>query len=73
MRQVAPVQSRNQARAKTYMDPRLDTAMHVFVRTNAARIPLQPTYRGLYSLVEKWAKYIKIDINGKVTAPPSID
>jgi cleavage and polyadenylation specificity factor subunit 1 len=66
MRQVAPAQSRNQSFAPTYMDPRLETATHVFVRTDAVKTPLQPTYRGPYQVVEKRGKYYKVNLNGKV-------
>ena len=66
MRQVAPAQSRTHTNSNTYMDPRLETATHVFVRTDAVKTPLQPTYRGPYPVVEKRAKYFKVDINGKI-------
>ena len=66
MRQVAPAQSRNHTHANTYIDPRLETATHVFVRTDAVKTPLQPTYRGPYPITEKRAKFFKVEINGKV-------
>ena len=72
MRQVAPAQSRNFTHTKTYMDPKLETATHVLVRTDAVKTPLQPTYRGPYPVLEKRAKYYKVDINGK-TDSISID
>jgi cleavage and polyadenylation specificity factor subunit 1 len=66
MRQVAPAQSRAHRGNNSYLDPKLEVATHVFIRTDAVKSPLQPTYRGPFPVVEKRAKYYKVEANGKV-------
>lgn len=66
MRQVALAQSRNQTNSNIYMDSSLETPTQVFVRTDAVRTPLRPTYRVPYSVMEKIANWFKIDIDDKV-------
>jgi cleavage and polyadenylation specificity factor subunit 1 len=66
MRRVAPAQSRNRTQTKSYMDPKLETATHVFVRIDAVRTPLQAPYQGPFQILEKRAKFFKININGRI-------
>lgn len=72
MQQVAPAQSRQTTHTNSYIDPKLEAATHVFIRTDAVKRPLQPTYRGPYKVLEKRAKYFKVELEGR-TDSISID
>ena len=64
MHDLKPVQLRPQA-VKTYLPKDLSTCMHTYVRTDAAHTPLQPTYTGLYRIIQRHDKHFTLDIHGR--------
>ena len=65
MRKLQAVPPRYQPRNNTYTNKELFTCTHVFVRTDAIRKPLQPTYAGPFRVIDRAAKYFTIDLNGR--------
>lgn len=65
IRSLQPVPFRKPHQSQVFVSPYLETATHVFVRNDAARRPLQPTYTGPFKVIARAPKYYKLDINGK--------
>ncbi len=64
MRQLAPAPTRPHERS-TQLHKDLSSCTHVFVRCDHVQKPLQPPYKGPYLVLERAAKYYKLDVNGK--------
>ncbi|GJQ65322.1 hypothetical protein Trydic_g7438 [Trypoxylus dichotomus] len=60
---MKPVPSQNHSQQKPFVHPELFTATHVFIRHDAHRKPLQPTYDGPYPVMQRSAKYVTIFFN----------
>lgn len=72
LQDIKPVQTSKHTSRSVFVEQRLNTCSHVFVRTDAVRTPLQPTYKGPFPVSERRDKYFKIIIkNLKVSV--SID
>ena len=50
---------------KTYVDSHLKQCKHVFIRNDAVRSLLQPTYDGPFKVVQRTPKYFKVICNAK--------
>ena len=64
MQLLRPAHTRVQETA-IYLPPALDTATHIFLRTDSVRQPLQQPYTGPYKVLRRMAKTFVIDRNGK--------
>lgn len=53
------------AESTTFIDNCLNTTRVVFIRTDAVRKPLQLSYKGPFTVIERFEKYFKINMNGK--------
>lgn len=53
------------AKSTPFIDKCLNATRAVFVRMNAVRKPLQPPYEGPFIVIERFAKYLKINMNAK--------
>lgn len=60
VRELKPVPFRHHSKRSVYVHPELMKATHVFVRHNAVRRPLQPTYDGPFAVVSRTDKVFKI-------------
>ena len=58
-------ESRFQTNQKTYVDPKLSRCKFVFIRNDATRSPLQPTYDGPYKVLQRTPKYFKVLRNSR--------
>ena len=50
---------------KSYVDPQLYHCRHVFIKNDAVRPPLHPTYNGLFKVLYGTPKYFKVLKNCK--------
>ena len=58
-------ESRFPTNQKTYVDPKLSRCKYVFIRNDATRSPLQPTYDGPYKVLQRIPKYFKVQRNSR--------
>lgn len=63
MSSIKPTQPSHHGKSSVFVDQHLSTCSHVFVRVDAVRTPLQPTYNGPYKVVERKEKFFKLFIN----------
>lgn len=61
-KQIRPVPTRHHSFANVFVHPELPVATHVFVRHDAVRKPLQPTYDGPYKVLNAGEKFFKLDL-----------
>ena len=64
MHQLRPVPPRLQS-PPSHVPPNLSTCIHVFVRHDAIRKPLDPPYDGPYQSLHRHLKHFLLDIHGK--------
>ena len=64
MTHLRPTPTRPQHK-HTHVHPELSTCTHVFVRVDAVKKPLQPSYNGPYRVIKQTVKSFVIEINGK--------
>ena len=64
MHQLRPVPPRLQS-PPSHVPPNLSTCTHVFVRHDAIRKPLDPSYDGPYQIIRRHEKHVLPDIQGK--------
>ena len=62
MRDITPAQSRPITKQNSQIDPRLETATHVFVHNETKR-GLENNYKGPYKVLEKHEKYFKVQLD----------
>lgn len=60
LQDVKPIQTARHTSRSVFFEQRLNTCSHVFVRNDAVRTPLQPTYNGPFPVLERRDKYFKI-------------
>jgi cleavage and polyadenylation specificity factor subunit 1 len=65
MNDVGPAQSRPTHSSAGYLDSKLKTATHVFVRVDRVRRPLEAPYEGPFEVVLRSANYFTIRRRGK--------
>jgi hypothetical protein len=65
MNTVGPANSRIQDSGRNYIDSKLQTASHVFIRTDAVKGPLQQPYRGPYKVLARAEKYYTVQLEHK--------
>ena len=63
---LKPTPVRNPTPRSVYIDRKLSTCSHVFVRHDAVKIGLQRPYDGPYKVLQRTDKYFKINLNGIV-------
>ena len=67
MSKLRPSTPGSHAKNKTfYVSKDLQTCTHVFIRHDAVGTPLQQPYDGPYEVMNRSAKYYKININGRL-------
>ncbi|CAN8014511.1 unnamed protein product, partial [Ixodes persulcatus] len=64
MRAIRPVHSRSQQPHALYVPNDLMTSSHVFVRRDTVRKQLECPYDGPFRVMDRHAKYFRLDING---------
>ena len=57
-----PCQQTYNTSRTTYVPPDLNSASHVFIRTDAAKLPLTPPYTGPYKVIQRREKCFKLQI-----------
>jgi hypothetical protein len=62
MHDLMPAETRRGSHRSPYIDPKMETATHAFIRTDAYKRPLQSVYKGPYKILEKHNKYFKIQL-----------
>lgn len=67
MRNLQPAPTVRHGTRKIFVHKDLTTSSHVFLRNDAVRKPLQPTYTGPYRVIERNNKFFKIVVKGKDT------
>lgn len=72
MRKLTPVPASNHHTGKFFIHPELDKCTHVFVRRDAVRKPLEPTYDGPYRVRNRTTKHFTLHIAGR-SATVSVD
>lgn len=65
MKQLQPATPRTSPATNTFVSQDLDTCTHVYVRVDATRKPLQPTYTGPYRVIRRTRKNVVISRNCK--------
>ncbi|XP_063545738.1 uncharacterized protein LOC134753730 [Cydia strobilella] len=65
MRKLQPSPVARHGTHKVFVHKDLATSTHVFLRNDAVRKPLQPTYTGPYQVIERGDKFFKILLKGK--------
>ena len=60
---LKPTPVRKPAPRSVYVDRKLSTCSHVFVRHNAVKIGLQRPHDGPYKVLQRTDKYFKINFN----------
>lgn len=65
MRKLRPTPAVRHGTNKVFVHKDLATSSHVFLRNDAVRRPLQPTYTGPYRVIEAGDKFFKIAVKGK--------
>ncbi|XP_054267146.1 uncharacterized protein LOC128989292 [Macrosteles quadrilineatus] len=60
VKSIRPVPFRHHHKRSIFIHPDLMTSSHVFIRHNAIRKPLQPTYEGPFKVVSRGDKYFNI-------------
>lgn len=60
-----PETTDHNTRRVVFVDPRLSTSTHAFVRVDAVRAPLQAPYTGPHRILRHGNKTCKMEINGK--------
>ena len=61
MSEVKPVPVQHNNSTKTFVHQNLPTATHIFIRHDAVRKPLQPTYDGPYKILSRQDKHFDVD------------
>ena len=66
MRDIRPVEPRDApATRATHVAPALQSATHVFIRTDAVKKPLQPPYTGPHPVISRAEKHFVVNVNGR--------
>ena len=65
MNEVGPAQSRPAQTSEGYLDPKLKTATHVFVRVDRVRRPLEAPYEGPFEVVLRTPTHYTLKRRGK--------
>ena len=61
-----PCQQTYSTSRTTYVPPKLDSASHVFIRTDAAKPPLTPPYTGPYKVIQRREKSFQVQVRNKL-------
>ncbi|XP_064479173.1 uncharacterized protein LOC135392389 [Ornithodoros turicata] len=64
--QLCPSPTRRRLRNHPFISPELESCTHVFVRRDAVRKPLQPHFDGPFQVLHRYAKFYRVQINGRV-------
>ena len=65
MKQLQPIPVRQQQKGNSYMSPHLKSCMHVFVRHDVVKKPLQKPYDGPFKVIKCFTRYYTLDMNGR--------
>ncbi|GFY39514.1 integrase catalytic domain-containing protein [Trichonephila inaurata madagascariensis] len=65
MHNIKPVPTSSQGRKTVFVHPELSLCTHVFLRHDAIRKPLQPSYDGPFAVVKRSEKLITLQRQGK--------
>lgn len=66
MQSLRPAPDRDGTSAHTFVSPELSRCTHVFMRHDALRKPLQPTYDGPFRVLDRTPKYFSLQLRGRV-------
>ncbi|GBN30902.1 hypothetical protein AVEN_120410-1 [Araneus ventricosus] len=66
MQQLKPTQTRVQQRNRIFVPMDLMTCTHLFVRYDAVRAPLRPSYDGPFLVIDRTDKFFRIQREGKI-------
>jgi cleavage and polyadenylation specificity factor subunit 1 len=67
MSRLGPVPATRNARPGTFVHKDLHTCTHVFLRQDATRLALEPPYSGLYQVISRKEKTLRLLVRGKPT------
>ncbi|KAL1446948.1 hypothetical protein WDU94_003629 [Cyamophila willieti] len=66
IRNLKPVPVQNHSKKSVFIHPELNNATHVFVRVDAVKKPLQPTYDGPFRVLRRNPKFFELEcLDGK--------
>ena len=73
MQQLHPPKVRSTSRHPIFINKDLDSSSHVFIRRDAKRTPLQPTYDGPFKVIDRSDKHFVIELSNKRKDTVSVD